>query len=314
MSGVQRRLASTARAIWSFATASPLNGLAVILITLALVCVVFGPLLAPYPADVPNYTALLQAPSVHHLFGTDEIGRDLFSRALDGAHLSVEAALEVLIAAVVIGTLLGLFAGLTGGLVDDAIMRLTDLFLAFPALVLAAAVAAVLGPSLPHTTLSLAVVWWPWYARLVRGQVLSLREREFLLAAEIAGVGRWRLMWRHVLPNVRPLILVQASSDVGNVIIAIASLGFLGLGAQPPEPEWGALITSGAADIQTAWWYALMPGTMLFLTVLGCNLLGDGLNEWFDPRAQLHAARRPRRPALLWRRPIDPEMEVAPVA
>ena len=131
---------------------------------------------------------------MHHLFGTDEIGRDLFSRALDGAHLSVEAALEVLVAAVVIGTLLGLIAGLTGGLVDEAIMRITDLFLAFPGLVLAAAVAAVLGPSLPHTTFSLAVVWWPWYARLVRGQVLSLREREFLLAAEIAGVGRWRLM------------------------------------------------------------------------------------------------------------------------
>jgi peptide/nickel transport system permease protein len=163
-------------------------------------------------------------------------------------------------------------------------MRTTDLFLAFPALILAAAIAATLGPSLTHTMLALSTVYWPWYARLSRGLVLSLREREFILAARVSGASTWGIVFRHLLRNVFPLVIVQASLDVGYAILFTSSLSFLGLGAQPPTPEWGAMMTDARDFLRDFWWYPTFPGLALAVTVFGFNLLGDGLRDWLDPR------------------------------
>ncbi len=244
----------------------------------------FGPLIAPQNPNQVNLLAVLQPPSVHYWFGTDNLGRDLFSRVLAGTRISVEVAVIILSLSVTLGTALGIVSGLAGGLVDEIVMRVTDLFLAFPGFILAAAIAATLGPSLPHTVLALAVVFWPWYTRLIRGQVLSLREREFVLAARVARAGTVWIATRHVARNVLAILVVQVSLDVGYAILATSSLSFLGLGAQPPSPEWGAIIAEGRSYIQTAWWWSTFAGIALALTVLGFNLLGDGLRDWIDPR------------------------------
>jgi peptide/nickel transport system permease protein len=254
------------------------------LVSLVVLLALLGPTIAPRNPSKLDLLSILQGPSAAHPFGTDNLGRDLFSRVIVGARISIEVAVIILSLSVVFGTLLGIVSGLAGGLVDEIVMRFTDLFLAFPAFVLAAAIAATLGPSLHNTVLALAVVFWPWYTRLARGQVLSLREREFVLAARVAGAGTFSIAVRHLVRNVLPVIVVQVSLDVGYAILATSSLSFLGLGAQPPAPEWGALITDGRSFIQTAWWWATFPGIALALTVLGFNLLGDGLRDWIDPR------------------------------
>jgi peptide/nickel transport system permease protein len=274
----------TARAMARFSVASPLNVVASVLVVLVVVAAVLGPLLAPHPPDAMTLTERLRAPSAAHPFGTDDFGRDLFSRVLAGARISIEVAVIVLSLSVALGTLLGAVAGLAGGLVDEVIMRVTDLFLAFPVLILAAAIAATLGGNLTTTMIALASVYWPWYARLVRGQVLSLREREYVLAARTFGAAPWWLIRVHLLPNVLPLVIVQVSLDVGYVILATSSLSFLGLGAQPPTPEWGAMLTDARAFIRDDWWFATFPGLALALTVFAFNLLGDGLRDWLDPR------------------------------
>jgi peptide/nickel transport system permease protein len=271
-------------AVRGFLHASRLNVVAVIIVGLVVLVGVLGPSLAPYD---PNHIDLLQRllpPSAHHLFGTDDYGRDLFSRVVAGAWISLYVAAVILLASVAIGTILGTISGLVGGLTDEIIMRITDLFLAFPALILAAAIAATLGPSLTNTMLALSTVFWPWYARLVRGQVLSLREREFILAARAAGASTSRIILRHLLRNVFPVVIVQASLDVGYAILFTSSLSFLGLGAQPPTPEWGAMMTDARSFLQDFWWYPTFPGLALAVTVVGFNLLGDGLRDWTDPR------------------------------
>ena len=271
-------------AVIGFLRASRLNVIAVTIVGLVVAVAIFGTWLAPFP---PNQIDLLQRllpPSVHHLFGTDDYGRDLFSRVLAGAWISLYVAAVILLASVAIGTVLGIVSGLVGGLTDEIIMRVTDLFLAFPALILAAAIAATLGPSLTHTMLALSTVFWPWYARLVRGQVLSLREREFILAARVAGASTGRIVFKHLLRNVFPLVIVQASLDVGYAILFTSSLSFLGLGAQPPTPEWGAMMTDARSFLEDFWWYPTFPGLALAVTVVGFNLLGDGLRDWLDPR------------------------------
>jgi peptide/nickel transport system permease protein len=271
-------------AVRPFIAESWLNAAGVAIVALVLLLAVCGPLIAPQNPDQINLLAVLQPPSVHHWFGTDNLGRDLFSRVIVGTRISVEVAVIILSLSVVLGTALGIVSGLAGGLVDEIVMRVTDLFLAFPGFILAAAIAATLGPSLQHTVLALAVVFWPWYTRLTRGQVLSLREREFVLASRLAGAGTIWIATRHLVRNVLPIITVQVSLDVGYAILATSSLSFLGLGAQPPSPEWGALITDGRSFIQTAWWWTTFPGLALAVTVLGFNLLGDGLRDWIDPR------------------------------
>jgi peptide/nickel transport system permease protein len=270
--------------LWRFMRASWLNGLAVALVALVVLTAVVGPWIAPHDPNKLDLLSTLQAPSGAHLFGTDNLGRDLFSRVIVGARISMEVAVIILSLSVVFGTLLGIVSGLVGGLVDEIVMRVTDLFLAFPAFVLAAAIAATLGPSLHNTVLALAVVFWPWYTRLARGQALALREREYVLAARVAGASTMWIALRHILLNALPVIIIQVSLDVGYAILAASSLSFLGLGAQAPAAEWGALITDGRSYIQTAWWWATFPGIALALTVLGFNLLGDGIRDAMDPR------------------------------
>ena len=271
-------------AVQPFLAESRLNVLGAAIVVLVLLLAVFGPFIVPQNPNQINLFAILQPPSVHHWFGTDNLGRDIFSRVIAGTRISVEVAVIILSLSVALGTALGILSGMAGGLVDEIIMRITDLFLAFPGFVLAAAIAATLGPSLQHTVLALAVVFWPWYTRLIRGQVLSLREREFVLAARVARAGTIWIATRHLTRNVLAILVVQISLDVGYAILATSSLSFLGLGAQPPTPEWGAIIAEGRNYIQTAWWWITFPGLVLALTVLGFNLLGDGLRDWIDPR------------------------------
>jgi peptide/nickel transport system permease protein len=280
----------TLRHVGRFLRASPLNLLGGTIVGVALIVSVVG--LGADLLDVrftpsdplkPNLIDRLEPPSPSHLMGTDHLGRDIFSRVLAGTHIALEVALIVLAIALLVGIVVGLAAGLAGGLVDEVLMRLTDLFLAFPALILAAAITFTLGASLQTTMVALATVYWPWYARIARGQVLSLREREFVLAARTMGASRTRLMFRTLLPNVAPILLVQATLDVGYVMLSTAGLSFLGLGAQPPTPEWGSAILASLPYQPDAWWYAAFPGMILALTALGFNLVGDGLRDWLDP-------------------------------
>jgi peptide/nickel transport system permease protein len=273
-----------------FMHASPLTVLGGTIVVVALVLGIVGLVadvadvrFTPYDPVAPNVADRLQGPSPSHFMGTDHLGRDIFSRVLAGTPIALQVALIVLVIALAVGIVVGLVAGLAGGLVDEMLMRLTDMFLAFPALILAAAITFTLGASLQTTMVALATVYWPWYARLARGQVLSLRERDFILAARTMGASRIRLMFRTLLPNVAPILLVQATLDVGYVMLSTAGLSFLGLGAQPPAPEWGSTILASLPYQPDAWWYAAFPGLALAITALGFNLVGDDLRDWMDP-------------------------------
>jgi peptide/nickel transport system permease protein len=257
--------------------------IAVVLILIALL----APVLAPHPADAgtaTNPAASLLAPSWAHLFGTDQVGRDLFSRVLYGARISLRIAALVLLSSVLIGVPLGLAAGFFGGWVDAVIMRVTDVFLAFPALLLSLALAAVLTPSVGNATLAIAITWWPWYARLARGQAASVAGRPFIEGCRALGVPPMRTLVRHVLPNSLTPVIVQASLDVGGVILTAAALSFLGLGAQDPTPEWGLMVSQGQSYFTTQWWLVTFPGAAILIAALAFNLVGDGLREVLDPR------------------------------
>ena len=226
----------------------------------------------------------LQFPSARHPLGTDDLGRDLLSRIVAGARISLSVGILVLAIAMSVGVGLGLLAGYFGGWPDEAVMRTTDVFLAFPRLVLAIAIAATLGPGLYNAMVAVALSWWPWYTRLVRGQLLSLRQQEFVLAGVSLGAGPARILLRHLLPNVGTTVVIQASIDVGYAILSTAGLSFIGLGAQPPTPEWGSMIAQARSYLIDFWWYPTFPGLAIFLAVLGFNLLGDAVRDAFDPR------------------------------
>jgi peptide/nickel transport system permease protein len=243
-----------------------------------------APVISPFAPLAQNVVAGLRPPSFEHLLGTDKLGRDIFSRMLYGARISLLVGASVVLIGGGIGTLLGLIAGYAGGLVDEAIMRITDLFFAFPALILAMAIAGALGPSLQNALIAISAVTWPVYARLIRGQVLALKEREFVLAARALGIPEWRIVLRHILPNTLAPLLVQASFDMGGAITSVAGLSFIGFGAQPPTPEWGVMISEGRNYIATQWWLATVPASAILLVVGGFNLLGDGLRDLLDPR------------------------------
>jgi peptide/nickel transport system permease protein len=268
-----------------FLIGNRLNLVGTSLVVLFFLVALFGETLAPYDPTAPDMETAFQAPSWGHPMGTDDLGRDIFSRVLAGTRISLQVAMVVLSFAVVLGTLVGAVAGYAGGLVDEVLMRLTDLFLAFPALVLAIVVAATLGKDLRNTMIALATVFWPWYARLVRGQVLAIKRREFVTAARCLGLSAPRILLRHVLPNAVSVVIVQLSLDVGFAILATSSLSFVGLGAQPPSPEWGTMLADARSYLHTAWWYLTFPGLALTITVFAFNVLGDGLQEALDPRA-----------------------------
>lgn len=282
--GAAGRLRRAPGAVGPFLAESRLNAAAVAIVALVLLLAVFGPLIAPLNPDQINLLAVLQPPSVHHWFGTDNLGRDLFSRVLVGTRTSVEVAVIILSLSVILGTALGIVSGLAGGLADEIVMRVTDLFLAFPGFILAAAIAATLGPSLQHTVLALAVVFWPWYTRLIRGQVLSLREREFVLAARVARAGTLWIATRHVARNVLAILVVQVSLDVGYAHPRDLVAELPRAGGAAAVAGMGGDHRRGPQHIQTAWWWSTFAGIALALTVLGFNLLGDGLRDWIDPR------------------------------
>jgi peptide/nickel transport system permease protein len=264
--------------------ANPLNVVAIALIVLFAACALLAPLLAPYDPLLQELGSRLRPPSSEHWLGTDSLGRDIASRLLYGARISLVIGVVVVASAGVFGTVVGLVAGYAGGLVDEALMRLTEVFLAFPALILAMAIAGALGPSLTNAIIAIAAVTWAVYARLVRGQILSLRRREFVEAARAIGASSTRILWRHLLPNALAPLMIQASFDMGSAIIAAAGLSFIGFGAQPPTPEWGVMISDGRNFISTQPWLSLFPGLAILLAVGSFNLLGDGLRDAFDPR------------------------------
>ena len=238
---------------------------------------------APYD-PLENTGKRLLSPNAKHWLGTDTLGRDVFTRVLYGARQSLPIAVAVIIAAVTIGIVLGSVAGYVGGWLDAIIMRAADIVMAFPPIFLAMAVAAALGPGLTHAFWAIVMVWWPIYARLVRAQVLSIKNREHIEAAITIGASRGRVLRKHVLPLALTPVLVNATMDLGQVVLLTASLSFLGLGAVPPSPEWGAMITEGAKDFYQ-WWIAVAPGLAMLTVVLGFNFLGDGLRDLFDTRA-----------------------------
>lgn len=244
----------------------------------------FGKYLAPQDPYEVNIIKRFSTPSAEHFLGTDKLGRDIFSRILCGAKYSIRAGLLVLVIAVPTGIILGAVAGLYGGWVDECIMRITDVFLAFPYLILAMSFSAALGPSLFNAMLALSIVWWPMYARLVRGQALYVRESLYVEAARSKGAGKLYLIRKHILPNCLSPILVAFTLDVGWIILATAALSFLGFGAQPPLPEWGKMVSDGRIYLMQAWWVSLIPGLTIALTVLGFNLLGDGIRDALDPK------------------------------
>lgn len=262
---------------------------ALIIILLLIILAIIAPIIAPFPSHIygsVNPKDKLLPPSKVYLFGTDEAGRDLFSRVLYGIRISLFAGLAAAGIGLLIGVPLGLVAGFYSGFVDEIIMRIVDMFLSFPPLLLAMAIAAFLGPSLQNAILAIIIAWWPWYTRLVRGQVVSIKEREFVRAAKSIGTSSWRIMFSHILPNCVAPLMVQASIDLGGIIITLAALSFLGLGAQTPTPEWGLIINTSRAYFLNAWWYGVFPGIAIFITVLCFNLVGDGLREVLDPKTK----------------------------
>lgn len=276
----------TRRNLYRFLVKNRLNLFGTIIVALFFILAIFGSALAPHSAyqqDIQN--AKLMGPSTEHWMGTDELGRDVMSRIMVGARYSLQVSAVVLTFSVIFGTLVGAVAGFFGGLVDEILMRFTDMFLAFPALVLAIAIAATLGRSLTNTMIALATVFWPWYARLVRGQVLAVRERDYVDAGRSIGLTNTRLMFRHILPNCISVVIIQMTLDVGYAVLATSSLSFIGLGAQPPAPEWGTMMAAARNYFRDAWWYTTFPGIALTLTVLAFNLLGDGLQDALDPRS-----------------------------
>lgn len=264
-----------------------LTALGVAVLLLFVLAAIFAPWLAPHPLDaqgVVHPAQQLLPPSPAHPMGTDELGRDLFSLVLLGARISLGAGFLTIFAALWIGVLLGLFAGFFGGWVDELIMRFTDIVMGFPSLLLAVAIAATLGPSLGHAIMAIAMSWWPWYTRLIRSQVLALRTAGYVQAARLSGQPWPRILARHILPNALTPVVVQASMDLGSVILTLSGLSFLGLGAQPPTPEWGLIISEGRNYVLTNWWYVTFPGLAILLSVSALNLVGDGLNDLLNPR------------------------------
>lgn len=284
------RHASTFRTLRLYArtfrrNTSAMFGLAIVVVFLVVAAI--GPWIVPFPEDATGAVHLdikLQPPDGTHWFGTDEVGNDVFTRVVLGTRVTLQIACIVTGVAMLIGVPLGMIAGLVGGWVQEVIMRVTDVFLSVPGLVLAIAIVGALGPGIVNAMLALSLVWWPGYVRLVQAKTLALKNEIYVQAAYSIGASKLRIVFIHILPNCTSPIIVKASMDMGMAILGAASLGFLGLGAQPPFPEWGAMISIARTYLPDWWWYSFFPGLAISLTVLGFNLLGDGLRDILDPK------------------------------
>jgi len=255
-----------------------------IIILLLLLMAIFAPLIAPYNPNEQNILFRYQAPSAKHWLGTDEMGRDILSRIIYGSRISLRVGLYSISLALLIGVTLGLLAGYYGNLLDMIIMRFMDIMLAFPAILLAIAIVAILGPQLQNAMIAIAIINVPRFARIVRSSVLSLKESEYIKAARALGSRDLRIIVNHLLPNAMAPLIVQTTLSIATAILEAAALSFLGLGAQPPSPEWGAMLTDARSALQKAPWVATFPGLAIFFGVLGFNLLGDGLRDALDPK------------------------------
>jgi peptide/nickel transport system permease protein len=260
-----------------------LVGLALV-VALVLIAVL-APWIAPFPPSIGELSARLQPPTAEHWFGTDDQGRDILSRLIHGSRITLYVVVLVAVLAAPIGLLVGTAAGYAGGWLDAVLMRITDIFLAFPRLILALAFVAALGPGIENAVIAIAITSWPPYARIARAETLTIRQADYISAVKLLGASPVRIVLRHVMPLCVPSVIVRVTLDMAGIILTAAGLGFLGLGAQPPMPEWGAMIAAGRAYVLDQWWVAAAPGAAIFVVSLAFNLLGDGLRDALDPKA-----------------------------
>ncbi len=264
------------------ANTSALFGLAVII--LLVLVAIFAPLIATHDIGANNLANRLQPPSWGHFFGTDELGRDIFSRLVYGSRITLYIVTLTAVIAAPIGLIVGTTAGYMGGWVDTALMRIVDIFLAFPSLVLALSFAAALGPGIENAVIAISLAAWPPIARLARAETLTIRSSDYVAAIRLQGASTMRVIAKHVVPMCIPSVVIRITLNMSSIILTAAGLGFLGLGAQPPSPEWGAMLSSGREFMMTSWWLAAVPGTAILLASLAFNLFGDGLRDVLDPR------------------------------
>jgi peptide/nickel transport system permease protein len=287
-SALAARLEAWRRGLYRF-RGSTLSVVGLVICVFLLLVGIFGQYFVPFPEHIVGGIApraRFLPPSAQHWFGTNELGQDVFSLVVAGTRVSLLCGLAVVLIGATVGTFLGAVAGYFGGWVDEIIMRLTDLKLTIPGLILAMAIAAALGPGIVNMIIAVALSWWPGFARLVRGEVLSKKEELFVLAARALGATHTRLLFRHILPNILGPVIVKMSLDMGFAILTIAALGFIGIGVKPPTPEWGSLLAIARGYMPEYWWTAVYPGLAIFLAVFGFNLLGDGLRDVLDPKAR----------------------------
>lgn len=263
---------------------SPVSVVGTLVLLLMAVAATVGPLLVPYGVNETDVASALQPPSGAHWFGTDDLGRDVFSRVVIAAQVSLRVALVSVVIALVVGVILGIVSGYAGGWADGILMRIVDVLFAFPMLILALAIVAVLGPGANTATIAIGVVYIPIFARVTRASTLSVRAEPYVRASQTMGTGSLRILRTHVLPNVSGPIIVQTSLSLAFAILSEAALSFLGLGVQPPQPSWGRMLFEAQSFLGTAWWLAVFPGIAIFLTVLSFNLVGDGLRDVLDPQ------------------------------
>lgn len=254
------------------------------LVLLLIAVAAAAPVLAPYDPLAASMRDAYQPPSAQHLFGTDKLGRDILSRILYGASYSLSSVLLLVACVFTVGTSLGVIAGYFGGKLDAVIMRISDMMISFPGMILAIAIAGILGGSLVNAIIALTIVTWTKYARLARSMVLKVKRRDFVEAAIVSGGKPLHILWQHILPNILPLMVVTAAADIGAMMMELAGLSFLGFGSQPPAPEWGLMLNEGRQQLQTAPWLMVFPGLAIFITVMIFNLWGDALRDVLDPK------------------------------
>ncbi|MDB5505548.1 MAG: D,D-dipeptide transporter permease [Devosia sp.] len=286
MSRRQAVIGSVYRAVRSIIF-NPTALIGLIIVTLLIFMGIFAPLLSLGNSPLAqNLAGRLAAPSADHWFGTDELGRDILARTLYGARATLAIVALVSVIVVPIGLTVGTVAGYLGGWVDAVLMRITDIFLAFPRLILALAFAAALGPGIENAVIAIALTSWPAYARIARSETMTIAHSDFIQSVVLQGASTWRILFRHIVPLCLSSVIVRLTLDMAGIILTAAGLGFLGLGAQPPTPEWGAMVSSGRDVILDQWWVATIPGLAIFIVSLGFNLLGDGLRDVFDPKSR----------------------------